>query len=1086
MSFLADPVADRSVVSRSKQASARLWLLFVLLETVFVAAYYAFPGNGLVLWPPIGVSAVAATVAGVRCHRPVRRAAWLLMAAAELCFIAGDTSYRVLTVVLGEKNPFPSFADVCYLPTYPLFAAALFLFIRGRSHTRDGGSLIDALIITTGLGLMSWVYLVQPYFHAAGLTGLQRFVSIGYPLGDVLVLSMLTRLVVGGGLRIMATRLLVAGAAGLLAADVCYGWIQLNGTWKVGSPIDLGWALFYTAWGAAALHPSMRRVDQLAPPARERMSRSRVAALAAASLIPPVVLMTEAVSGRVTDGATIAIFSAALFGLVIARLSGILAGHRQSVSRERVLRSCGDSLVAARGLPDVYRAGLDGVAALRGRSAATTEATLYLARPDGVVCVASTAVEPGSAADDALWHAARTGGFLQPDNQVSVTPLRREQTVSGMLLVRSEKPVTWDEHGALITLASQLALAIESATLAADVRQRQSEAHFRGLIQNASDIILVLDDHGRISYAAPSLERVLGRSVPEVLGQPLSGLLHEGDVADASAVLDGVAVRSADARSVADWRLQHIDGGYLSFEVLSNNLLDDASVAEIVLTMRDVSERRALEQQLIHQAFHDSLTGLANRVLFRDRAEQALARAARLGTLAAIVMIDIDSFKDINDTRGHAAGDELLITVARRLKSSLRAGATVARLGGDEFAILVEDIADAREAAGFAQRMLAPFSAPFTVQGEQTLTSASAGLVLTTGTEAGLDLSGLLRCADLALYSAKQRGKGQLVRYDPGLHARMLDRLALRSELQRAVEDEEFFLHYQPIVAIDTGQIVGAEALVRWRHPTRGLVPPMEFIGMAEDTGLIVPLGRWILDRACAQARAWLEQGHGGFGLSVNVSGRQLQEAGFVEEVRSALSRHALPPHMLVLELTESVLVYDGSAVPERLTALKELGVKIAIDDFGTGYSSLAYLTRFPIDMLKIDKSFIDGLATGNPEDGVLAHAIVSLAHTLRLEVVAEGIEQIQQRDELWSLGCGQGQGYLYSRAIAPEHLSDLLSRDGHLGPPPLGTVDANVARLRPPAQSTSYPDEADQWPAEAEHRTGRAATTHHQAGEIS
>jgi diguanylate cyclase (GGDEF)-like protein/PAS domain S-box-containing protein len=1047
----SDRIAARPITGQSKTAIPRLWLLFILLQAGFVAAYFRFPEHHLLLWPPIGLSAVVATVAGVHFHRPARRAGWYLMAAAELCFVAGDTSYRVLTEVLGKQNPFPSFADVCYLPTYPLFAGAIFLFIRGRSLTRDNGSLIDALIITTGAGLLSWVYLVQPYFHAAGLTALQRAVSVGYPLGDVLVLSMLARLVVGGGLRIVSTRLLALGAVGLLISDVCYGWIQLNGTWHVGSPIDLGWALFYVAWGAAALQPSMRNVDQLAPRPSGRMSRSRVASLAVASVIPPTVLLSQSLSGHVTDGAMIAVFSAVLFGLVIARLSGILSGHRQSVARERVLRCCGESLVAARDLRDVYAAALDAVVALRGWTDTSTDVALYLAKPEGVVCVASTWIQVGSVADDGLWAIAQAGDLLQPDGRVSVTPLRRERGVSGLLMVHTVQPLTWDEHGALMTLASQVALAAESVTLSADLRQRQSEAHFRGLIQNASDIIIVIDALGRIAYAAPSLGRALGRPVENVIGQPVSELLHADDVVEAAEVLESLTVRTTTARSLGDWRLQSAGGDYLSFEVLSNNLLEDPSVGGIVLTMRDVSERSALKEQLTHLAFHDSLTGLANRVLFRDRAEHALARAARLGTVVAIVMIDIDNFKDINDTKGHAAGDELLISLARRLTSNLRGGTTVARLGGDEFAILADDIADSADAVRFAHRMLAPFTTPFTVQGEETLATASAGLVLNAGTESDLDLSGLLRCADVALYSAKERGKGQLVRYDSGLHARMLDRLALRSELQRAVEAEEFLLHYQPIVAIDTGQIVGAEALVRWQHPTRGLVPPTDFIGLAEDTGLIVGLGRWVLDHACAEARAWLDQGYTGFGMSVNVSGRQLQEAGFVDDVRSALQRHALPAGLLVLELTESVLVYDGSAVPERLATLKELGVKIAIDDFGTGYSSLAYLTRFPIDMLKIDKSFVDGLGTGTSEDGVLAHAIVSLAHTLRLEVVAEGIEDSQQRDELWSLGCGQGQGFLYSPPVAAEQMSVLLAQGGYLGPTPVGSVQATVARLREP-----------------------------------
>jgi EAL domain-containing protein (putative c-di-GMP-specific phosphodiesterase class I) len=325
---------------------------------------------------------------------------------------------------------------------------------------------------------------------------------------------------------------------------------------------------------------------------------------------------------------------------------------------------------------------------------------------------------------------------------------------------------------------------------------------------------------------------------------------------------------------------------------------------------------------------------------------------------------------------------------------------------------------------------------------------ASAGMVLSGNTETSRNLPDLLRCADLALYVAKGRGKDQLVQYNDALHAQMLDRLALRSELGRALEGQQFVLHYQPIVTIDTGEIIGAEALVRWQHPTRGLVPPLEFIELAEDTGLIVPLGLWVLDRACAQAREWSDPRHDGFRMSVNVSGRQLQEPDFVDEVRSALQRHRLSPTSLVLELTESILIHDGSQIVQRLTALRELGVRIAIDDFGTGYSSLAYLKDLPIDVLKVDKSFVDGLGQDNSQDGVLARAIVSLTHSLHLDVVAEGVERAQQRDDLWTAGCTLGQGYLYSKPVTPEALCAMLASNDHLGPPTATTSQATITDL--------------------------------------
>jgi diguanylate cyclase (GGDEF)-like protein/PAS domain S-box-containing protein len=1039
---------------------ARAWLGFIVAEALLTLVYFRFPSHHLLLWSPIGLLAVTANVVGVHVHRPARRAPWYLMAAAEFCFISGDTTYNILTSMFGQTNPFPSVADIFYLLTYLFFAAAMVLFIRGDSRTRDPASLIDALIITCGLGLLSWVYLVDPYFHASDLTLLQRAVSIGYPLGDVVILSMLARLVVSGGLRSTSMRLLVLGGAGLLVADSCYGWIQLNGTWKVGGPVDIGWALFYVAWGAAALHPSMREIDRNAIQTVLRTSYVRVAALAIASLIAPTVLIIESVEGQVDDGVAIGAFSAVLFGLVIARLTGILAGHRRSLRRERVLRASGDRLVAASDLPGIYRAVLDGAAALSASTNVPADTQLFVVAAGGnLVCVAGTSGQLDAVADERLWSAATNSGFLLPGGLVSVTPLRRENESTGMLLVRSEHPMSLDDHGALGSLTTQAALAIESMTLSADLRQTQSEAHFRGLIQNASDIIVVVDAAGSITYATPSLERANGRSIDSMLSTPLAQLLDDADAAEADALLANVTSRSGSVRTTADWQLRNLDDSVKSFEVVANNLLDDLSVGGIVLTMRDVSERRAMEERLSQQALHDSLTGLANSVLFRDLAERALARASRLDTLVAIVMIDIDNFKDVNDTRGHAAGDELLTAVAHRLRDSLPAGTTLARLGGDEFAILVEDIADEAEVPELTRRILMPFSTPFSVQDQDTLTSASAGLILTSGAESTLDLAGLTRRADLAVSSAKARGKGQLVRYDAALHAQLFDRLALRSDLHRALDAEEFFVQYQPIIAIDTGHIVGAEALVRWQHPARGLIPPTDFISLAEDSGLIVALGRWVLNEACQQARTWLDLGHHNFWISVNVSGRQLQEPGFIDDVRDVLRRHDLPPQTIVVELTESVLMYDGSAVPQHLQALKELGIKIAIDDFGTGYSSLGYLAQFPIDKLKIDKSFVDGLGTGNPETGVLARTIVSLAHTLHLEVIAEGIETVQQRDELWIIGCGQGQGYLYSKPINPEQFSALMANQTPIGPPPLEALTASITTRHKPADSPSNTD---------------------------
>jgi diguanylate cyclase (GGDEF)-like protein/PAS domain S-box-containing protein len=1036
--------SDSAGLDAPVQASgpSQAWKWYLAVAAVFTFLYFVFPAHHLVLWTPLGLSSVAATLIGIRRHRPRQPVAWYLLAGAEFTFIAGDTTYNVLTQVFHQDNPFPSLADAFDLLTAPLLAAGIFVLIRGRSPMRDRASLIDAIIITTGLGLLSWIFLIVPNFQAEGLTGIQRVTSVAYPLGDVLVLAMLARLVGDGGLRIRSMQLLILGAVGLLASDVAYGLIQLNGVWAVGGPVDGGWVLFYVAWGCAALHPSMVEVSEILPRREARMGRVRLALLASVSLIAPAV---QIITGAGAYATTVALFSAGLFLLVIARMWGILVIHQQSVEREHNLRTSSEALVAAQSLTGIYQVALDGVVGLM-ESTQVTAATIYATDGGALTQVAGfgAALDAVDVAD--LRRIARSGGGLNAAGTKSVTPLGSDDQ-RGMLVVDTATPVTIDLHNALSTLAAQVALAVESANLAEDLRARRNEERFRGILQNTSDIIVIVDARGEITYSTPSLGRHLGRVSEDLVGHNLAEFIYGNDAADAIALFAKSAAAGAQTQSLADWRLCHRDGSLVAFEVLSNNLLDDSRVDGIVLTMRDVSERRALEGQLKHQAFHDALTGLPNRALFQDRAEHALARMSRRQVVLAMVMLDLDDFKVVNDTRGHAAGDDLLVQVAQRLQAVFRHDATVSRFGGDEFAILIEDLNDVAQAQNFAERAARTFTTPFVVDGEELTVGVSLGLVVAGGTQDVLDMAGLLRCADLALYAAKEAGKGRVVLYHHDLSTRMLDRLTRRADLERAIDAREFVLHYQPIVLIETGDIVGCEALVRWQHPTRGLVPPLEFVELAEQTGLIVELGHWVLDHACAQMQAWAADGHQGLRLSVNVSARQLQEAAFVEDVRLALSRHQLAPGQLVLELTETIFASDADSIGEQLKSLRQIGVQVAMDDFGTGYSSLSYLQKFQLDVLKIDKSFVDGLGDDDQDGSALVTAIISLAHSLRLEVVAEGIETVAQRDELWSMGCAYGQGYLYSRPVPSEEIAMLLSSSIQLGPP-AGTGQRAAARL--------------------------------------
>jgi diguanylate cyclase (GGDEF)-like protein len=426
--------------------------------------------------------------------------------------------------------------------------------------------------------------------------------------------------------------------------------------------------------------------------------------------------------------------------------------------------------------------------------------------------------------------------------------------------------------------------------------------------------------------------------------------------------------------------------------------------------------------ETMRQALTDPLTELANRALFMDRLELALARAGRRVSSVSVIFIDLDRFKLVNDTLGHAAGDTLLVGVANRLRACLRRGETAARLGGDEFAVLLEDAEDEVAAAVVAERIAVALRDPFMLGGREVFATASIGIAV----GAVEDPETLLRHADVAMYRAKARGKDRYEIFEPEMHAEVVDRLALEAELRHAVARDELELHLQPAFKLESGEVLGVEALVRWNHPQRGMLPPGMFIALAEESGLILPVGRWVLNEACRQAAAWQER-HPRLQVAVNLSGWQLEQPDIVEEVASVIARWKLPPRTLVLEITETLLMHDTEATIAKLLALKELDVRIAIDDFGTGYSSLQYLLRFPIDVLKIPKPFVDELIDdANP--GVLSSVILDLCRRLGLGTVAEGIETEKQAQRLRELGCPWGQGFLFAKPMPVEDLMAFMA----------------------------------------------------------
>jgi diguanylate cyclase (GGDEF)-like protein len=429
-------------------------------------------------------------------------------------------------------------------------------------------------------------------------------------------------------------------------------------------------------------------------------------------------------------------------------------------------------------------------------------------------------------------------------------------------------------------------------------------------------------------------------------------------------------------------------------------------------------------EDAMHQAFHDSLTGLPNRALFLDRLELAHARAKRSGRPIAVLFMDLDSFKNVNDSLGHAAGDELLVLVAGRLRRWLRPSDTAARFGGDEFAVLLEDLDASNGAQIVAQRVLDSLREPFAIRGQEILVGASIGIA-SSAHPGGDDL---LRGADLAMYRAKGLGKGRYQTFEPGMHVAVLERLELEVDLQRALDRAEMCVHYQPIIELATAQIIALEALVRWRHPVRGMIQPNDFIPLAEETGQIHRLGEWVLEQAVRDAQCWNMgvRADVPVRVGVNLSARQLQEPTLVGQIAAILSHSGLPAQNLVLEITETVLMQDLEGTVGRLLELKRLGVALSVDDFGTGYSSLQYLRRFPLDSLKIAKSFVDGVG-GPSQDAAVARAIIELGTSFQLRVVAEGIERRDQHSRLMELGCTHGQGFLYSRPVPADQVEQLL-----------------------------------------------------------
>ena len=557
---------------------------------------------------------------------------------------------------------------------------------------------------------------------------------------------------------------------------------------------------------------------------------------------------------------------------------------------------------------------------------------------------------------------------------------------------------------------------------------RESEERYRDLFENANDLIQSVAMDGSFDYVNRAWHETLGYSEEEIRSLNMFDIVHPDSRDHCLEMFK---------RVIAGERLDHVEAEFVtkkgrSIWVEGNafaRFRDGKPVATRGI-FRDVTERKRAEEAVSHMAYHDALTDLPNRALLKDRLNLALAQAKRNKHMLAVMFLDLDQFKAVNDTAGHKQGDRLLQSVGKQLKELVREGDTVAREGGDEFILLLPEVTGAEHAATIADRILKSFQGPRVLAGHEFHITTSIGVTVYPAD--GGDAETLLRNADIAMYRAKEEGRDNFQIYSADMKVQIAERLALESDLRHALEREEFVVYYQPQVDIGTGQIVGTEALVRWRHPERGLVSPMEFIPLAEETGLIVELGEWVLRTACAQNKAWEEAGIPVMRVAVNVSSRQFQRRDLVETVMQVLNKTGLDADSLELEITESTAIQDVDHTIAVLRSLRDEGVRVAIDDFGTGYSALSYLKRLPIDTVKIDESFVRDI-TIDPDDAAIAATVITIAHDLKLSVIAEGVETEEQLAFLEERGCDEMQGYLFSKPLPPTHLEKLIKRGKRL-----------------------------------------------------
>jgi diguanylate cyclase (GGDEF)-like protein/PAS domain S-box-containing protein len=1164
---------------------ARIWVILLVTGLAAVAIGVALGGTFQIAVAVVcGLGpAVTAQIAVTR-QPAATKLPWRFFVWAGAGFWLSSILRQGL-VELGLAETFPSPADVTVAISYVLLVCAIYLFGSIRSAGRNAAAQVDGMILAVAATAVVWTVVLGPYMGDASVPLSERGINAIFSLLTTFALATTTRLAVSPGARTTGYYLLAAAVGLLFLNDVLATLASVEG--NVSNAGIVLSPLVGVLFSAAALHPDSPRLLEPPNDLVMRLTPARLALLGGALLTIPGLIVWSQYTDRGVNLPVLIMSSLVISGLVLIRLRMLVQAQEGMADLQRVLQEANADLAAASSRHAMHRATLRAVVRLAGDLPGLRVSIAQAAGPslrvldaigqdaesavgtsiaidavpdpivDGLARLQLTAVEATAPID---LSAAQAGGVT---GCVLIAPLSSQHDLSGALILTSRRPVDSTLRQSVETLASTVSLALESAVLTENLLRRRSERRFRALVENSSDIVLVVNADRQITFASPAAHRLLGLSEKSLLNSHPARWVHADDWPVLARVLEGTASDQVESDGV-EVRLGHVDGTHRWFEIRTRDLEHDPEIQGLVVTAREVSDRKATEQQLAasearfralvqsssdvvavvgengcftyispavsemlgyapeelegspaialvapedvatfqasypelsqrrwpigdlttrrvetqlrhrsgelrtvdvtvtdmrgeaavggivlnarditvrkaleadlrFQALHDTLTGLANRTMFTQHTAAALRAEDSTESVGAL-FIDLDDFKTVNDSLGHAVGDQLLQEVSARLITSLSSQDVAARLGGDEFAVLVVDAADQAGVVALAERVLGLVAQPYRIQGRDIRVTASIGIAFAD--EEGVDAEVLLRSADVAMYLAKDRGKNRYAVFEAHMHTSVFERLELKADLVRAIDDGQLRCHYQPIVSLQTGRISGVEALVRWEHPTRGFLAPDAFIPLAEDTGLIVPLGKWVMREACQQLRAWQLRlpARSTLTMSINLSVRQLMHEQIIDDVRDAIDDAGLDPSTVTLEITETTLMHDTEVTRERLGQLRTIGVSLAVDDFGTGYSSLQYVQRFPIDVIKIDRSFVTGLGT-NPGDGAVVQSMIELSQRLGVHTVAEGIDRPEQVTLLQSLGADLGQGYLFSKPVPASQISALLDSSPHENP---------------------------------------------------